>query len=309
MMTAQIERIHQSLDQCCRPVLNDLYAIVRARACIIGQIVAKMEVSHPAVVEQMMSKARVFERKTDGTLVSRRSNGALRWTPSPPPELTRVMDATSFVFPTEAGCQIASQDAYSYVAGGYCLELPTAILDVVATEPTGEIAQLYRGYVRHSLMPLCRRVADQLRDYSAYLELPSKEWLQKTFPREASGVQSSMYFLQVWYAYTSSFERVLEEWSSGNFEPVHPGMGLPMGPLMRTLVWSQEQAEKKQAELIGMSTVVETDHTVFSYPGAKTSASSKEQGSASYEVETQGSGKGADALGEASFAMPLAKDS
>ena len=95
MMTAQIERIHQSLDQCCRPVLNDIVAISMARYCVIGQIVAKMEVSHPAVVEQMLSKARIFERKTDGTLASRR-NGALRWTPAPPPELTRVMDSFTF---------------------------------------------------------------------------------------------------------------------------------------------------------------------------------------------------------------------
>ena len=48
---------------------------------------------------------------------------------------------------------------------------------------------------------------------------------------------------------------------------------------------------------------------VFSYPGLTPSASSKDQSFASYEVETQGSGKGADAVGEASFAMPLAKDS
>ena len=112
----------------------------------------------------------------------------------------------------------------------------------------------------------------------------------------------------MWYGYTASFERVLEEWSSGNFESVHPSEGLPLGALYRMLTWSQEQAEKKQAELIGMSTVVETDQLVFSYAELKTSASSKEQGSA-YEVETQGSGKGADVVGEASFAMPLAKDS
>ena len=113
----------------------------------------------------------------------------------------------------------------------------------------------------------------------------------------------------MWYGYTASFERVLEEWSGGNFESVRPGEGLALGGLVRMLTWSQEQAEKKQAELIGMSTVVETDQLLFSYPGAKTSASStKEQGSASYEVETQGSGKGADVVGEASFVMPLAKD-
>ena len=57
MMTAQIERIHQSLDRCCRPVLNDVHAIIRTRFTIIGQIVAKMEVSHPVVVEEMLSKA------------------------------------------------------------------------------------------------------------------------------------------------------------------------------------------------------------------------------------------------------------
>ena len=308
MRTAQIERIHQSLDQCCRPVLNDLMAIIRARGCIIGQIVAKMEVSHPAVVEQMLSTARIFERKADGTLVSRRT-GALQWTPAPPPELTRVMGRNSFVHPTEAACQIAYQDAFSYLAGVHCFELPTAMLDAIAKEPNQEIADLYRGYVRHSFMPLCRRVADQLREYSAYVELPSKEWLQKTFPGESWSTASNMFFLQMWYGYTASFERVLEEWSGGNFESVRPGEGLALGGLVRMLTWSQEQAEKKQAELIGMSTVVETDQLLFSYPGAKTSALSKEQGSTSYEVDTQGSGKGADALGEASFAMPLANDS
>ena len=117
-----------------------------------------------------------------------------------------------------------------------------------------------------------------------------------------------MLFFQMWYAYTASFERVLEEWSSGNFESVHPGAGLALGALYRTLTWSQELAEKKQAELIGMSTVVETDQILFSRPELKTSASSKEHASA-YEVEMQGSGKGADAVGKASFAMPLAKDS
>ena len=121
-----------------------------------------MEVSHPAVVEQMLSKATVYERKTDGTLVNQR--GLVKWAPAPASELTRSMDSLSFIHPTEAGCQIANQDLYICVAGGYCFELPTAILDVIAKEPTGEIAEMYRGYVRHSLMPFCRRVVDQLRE-------------------------------------------------------------------------------------------------------------------------------------------------
>ena len=125
MMTAQIERIHQSLDQCCRPVLNDITAIHRTRQCIVGQIVAKMEASHPAVVDQMLSMAKIFEHKADGTLVSRRS-GALRWTPAPPAELTRVMDSYSFAFPTEVGCQIANKDAVSNIVAAYCCLLYTS---------------------------------------------------------------------------------------------------------------------------------------------------------------------------------------
>ena len=31
MTTAQIERTHKALDQCCRPVHNDIWAIVFAR--------------------------------------------------------------------------------------------------------------------------------------------------------------------------------------------------------------------------------------------------------------------------------------
>ena len=64
---------------------------------------------------------------------------------------------------------------------------------------------------------------------------------------------------------------------------------MALGALYRTLTWSQEQAEKKQAELIGMSTVVETNPILFSRPELKL-ASSEEQTISAYEVETQDSG-------------------
>ena len=99
----------------------------------------------------------------------------------------------------------------------------------------------------------------------------------------------------------------MEEWSGGNFESVRPSNGMPIGPLVRILTWSQEQAEKKQAELIGMSTVVETDQLVFSRPELQ--LVSLEEASA-YEVETQGGAKGdSGVVGEVSFAMPLAGNS
>ena len=305
-MTAQIERIHKSLDQCCRPVLLDLYAIGDARLRMVAQLVAKMEVSHPAAVEQMLSKAQFLKRKADGTLVSRGS-GTVYWTPTPPAELTRLVDTMPLAAPTEAAVQIMQQDVFAVLAGGYCFELPTAILDVIAKEPTGEIAEMYRDYVRHSMMPLCRRVADQLREYWAYVELPSKEWLQETFPGEAWHNVSNAYHLNLWYSYTVSFERVLSEWSCGKFESVRPCLGLPLGPLLRTLTWSQEQAEKKQAELIGMSTVMKTEQLLFSRP--EVASASVAETTSAYEVEMQSGAQGAGAVGEASFDMPLARDS
>ena len=71
-------------------------------------------------------------------------------------------------------------------------------------------------------------------------------------------------FIQYLYEYTLSFERILSEWTNGNFKSIRPGMAQPIGGMVRTVVWSQERAEAKQAELIGMTTVNEIDHSVFS---------------------------------------------
>ena len=71
---------------------------------------------------------------------------------------------------------------YLVASQPFCSQIPDAILNIVASEPTGEIAEMYRGYVRHTLMPLMQRVADMLREYSAYMELPPKGWLEQKFP-------------------------------------------------------------------------------------------------------------------------------
>ena len=118
-----------------------------------------------------------------------------------------------------------------------------------------------------------------------------------------------MTFFQAWYGYTASFERVLEEWSSGNFESVHPGDGLPIGPLYRTLTWSQEQAEKMQTELIGMSQVVEVNQLMYAISRSGVHVAPSTEQTSAYEVETQGGTKGASVVGQESFAMPLAKNS
>ena len=123
---------------------------------------------------------------------------------------------------------------------------------------------MYRGYVRYTLMPLCQRLANTLLEYSAYMELPPKDWLEKTYPEMSWRTFTNSVFFQHWFTYTLSFERILVEWSDGNFESIRPSMAQPLGAMVRTVAWSQERAEAKQAELIGMTTVAEVDDGIFS---------------------------------------------
>ena len=159
---------------------------------------------------------------------------------------------------------IMSQDAFATVSKPYCFEMPDAILAIIAAEPTGEIAEMYRGYVRHTLMPLVRRVATTLQEYSAYVELPPKDWLEKTYPEMSWRTLTNATFIQSWFEYIFSFERILAEWSDGNFKTIRAGSGQPIGAIMRTLAWSQERSEAKQAELIGMTNVTKMNDNVFS---------------------------------------------
>eukprot|EP01052_Picozoa_sp_SAG31_P048710 SAG31_NODE_10320_length_1154_cov_1.074882_1_plen_356_part_01 len=140
MMTAQIERTHQGLDQCCRPVLNDLHAINWARTAMVQQLVGKFEVSHPNVVAEMLSFANGVTTKLqpDGTV--RSSSDRLYWTPNPPIELTRAMGSYTFAAPTGAAFVIAAHDFFIILSQPCCFELPTAILEVIGAEPTGEVA-------------------------------------------------------------------------------------------------------------------------------------------------------------------------
>eukprot|EP01052_Picozoa_sp_SAG31_P060627 SAG31_NODE_19781_length_591_cov_2.306911_1_plen_196_part_11 len=179
-----------------------------------------------------------------------------RWKPRSP-EIARAMAAHIEQAPSANGYAISNFDVMFMLSQPFCFELPTMILGVVVAEPTGEIAEMYRGYIRHTMMPLVRRVADTLRSYSAYVEMPPKAWLEKTYPRIPWSSASNSIFVQQWHSYMLSFERVLSEWSGGNFGSVHGGNVWPLGGILRTLAWSQERAEATQSELIGMTSVAE----------------------------------------------------
>eukprot|EP01052_Picozoa_sp_SAG31_P036080 SAG31_NODE_4448_length_3222_cov_34.014089_3_plen_536_part_00 len=254
MVTAQIERTHQALDQCCRPVQNDLWAIMVARQMMIFEIVGKLEASHLDAVKQMMSFADsvLYRLRPDGVVVS--SSGAtdkVYWTPTPKPELTRAMGLYSFAAPTAAAFVVGAHDAYVTLSQPFCFEMPSAILDIIGAELTGEIAEMYRRYVQDTMIPLVRQVMGTLRDHVAYVELPPKEFLQNKFPEMSWRTFTNSIFVQIWNSYASTFERLLSEWADGNFETVQPSNAQPLGGMLQTLTWSQEQAEGRQAELIG----------------------------------------------------------
>ena len=85
-------------------------------------------------------------------------------------------------------------------------------------------------------------------------------------------------FTSMWYSYTLSFDRILSEWADGNFSSHHLSAPQPMGGMLQTIMWSQQRAEAKQAELIGMTSVAEVDGGIFSR---------SENVKASFEAETR----------------------
>ena len=71
-------------------------------------------------------------------------------------------------------------------------------------------------------------------------------------------------FTSTWCCYKLSFDRILSEWADGNFSSHHPSAPQPIGGMLQTIMWSQQRAEAKQSELIGMTSVAEVDSSIFS---------------------------------------------
>ena len=65
-------------------------------------------------------------------------------------------------------------------------------------------------------------------------------------------------------AYQMSFEYVLDEWAQGTFTRARPSVLQPFTALYQTMMWSQQQGEAKQSELVGMTDVAEVDVALFS---------------------------------------------
>ena len=85
--------------------------------------------------------------------------------------LTHVFAQITFAAATPAAYSIRYFNAFESVSQPFTQELPHAIVDVIAADPTSSIAVKYRNYVKTVLLPLCQRVTGILRAHSAVIEV------------------------------------------------------------------------------------------------------------------------------------------
>ena len=85
--------------------------------------------------------------------------------------LTHAFTNHVFAAPTPATYSIRWFDTFEALSQPFTQELPHAIIDIIAADPTSSIAVKYRSYVKTVLLPLCQRVTGILRAHSAVIEV------------------------------------------------------------------------------------------------------------------------------------------
>ena len=85
--------------------------------------------------------------------------------------LTHVFGSNVFGVETPAAYSIGMFDGFESVSKPFTQELPHAIMNIIAADPTSSIAVKYRNYVKTVLLPLCRRMTGILRAHSAVIEV------------------------------------------------------------------------------------------------------------------------------------------
>ena len=141
--------------------------------------------------------------------------GKVRWKPRlTSAQITEAFAERTWGFPSAAAFAVAGADGYTALGQPYCAELPTAVLEIIAAEPSSAIGLNYQRYVRSTYLPAVRRIAAVLRDRAAAIEWPSVAWRKETFPGRASADGAGA-FASVWLGYTRSWEMLLAAWDEG----------------------------------------------------------------------------------------------
>ena len=149
------------------------------RARFIAAAVVELETSAPEVVAQMLEQCKSAQMgvSADGTQGLSLRSGNVLWDPKTRPMgLTFATSAQTTSYDTAASVVVAGADVIIYSTQAYCRELPQAILDCIAADPTAPLARKFRLYARHSFVPGMRQVSNLLEAHAAVVELPPMEW-------------------------------------------------------------------------------------------------------------------------------------
>jgi hypothetical protein len=224
--------------------------------------VVELEQTAPQIVTDMLDKAApMVIMSADGTQVRSKSSGSIFWDSKTRPKgLTSVHAGVMPAFQSAAACAIALVDVITSYSQPFCQELPTAILDFMSAEPTSELAQHFRLYARHELVPGMQRVAQILETHAAVMDLPPREWMHQKFP--GGGFLSSnhpSHYIYNWVGCTEAWVALLEDWDAGEFGAVHlrSGAHFPFAGVCATNDWSVARGEEWQRELVGMTAEVQ----------------------------------------------------
>ena len=74
--------------------------------------------------------------------------------------LTHAFANHMFAVATPAAYSIRFFDAFEAFSQPFTQELPHAIIDIIAADPTSSIAVKYRSYVKTVLLPICQPAGD-----------------------------------------------------------------------------------------------------------------------------------------------------
>eukprot|EP01052_Picozoa_sp_SAG31_P030053 SAG31_NODE_3049_length_4745_cov_3.873870_4_plen_295_part_00 len=267
-MVNQIKRVDRWLDECCRPATVEIAALTNIRKSFTAEAVVQLEANNPELVQQMLVfTTPMFSIRADGSVDTPAFIPDLFWR-AKQAALTQVFENPWVCYPSAASVIIAVSDMLAVNAQPFCREAPGAILDIVESDPTGDLSHSFRSYVTSTLAPQVRRINAVLTAHAATLEFPPKSWYREKFPENAWELTNTNLFWYTWNAYTASLDSVLAEWSTGVFNRVHPVIPGPYGGLYHTLVWSRSCAEVKSAELVGMTAKADLDMSIWLSGGA-----------------------------------------
>eukprot|EP01052_Picozoa_sp_SAG31_P001736 SAG31_NODE_58_length_29669_cov_20.244978_27_plen_182_part_00 len=173
----------------------------------VRSAVVTLEDSQPEVVLKMSAMAAVLYPIDDAGRVVRAGEAAAAaeargmqetnttWTPHSTATLTQVFENHLRDAPSAAACQISLFDFFLSMGKPFTQESPLAILGVISAEPTGAIAQSWRGWIRTVFVPMLKRVVDILEKHSAAIEWPDSGWLVRSSPRTEVHLGIMFFFL------------------------------------------------------------------------------------------------------------------